>query len=78
MMTNEILHIGDRNKVQAVSYLSSRLAWLRLTKITHIEVIPGPNVPIDELVEEIRTSEKFNHSVESAEITSATIYIVLK
>lgn len=78
MMTNEVLHVGDRNKVQAISYISSQLAWLKITKVTHVEIIPGPNVPIEELLDAIKTSTKFYHSVKSAEELTGTIYVILK
>ena len=77
MMTNEVLHVGDRNKVQAISYISARLSWLKLTNITHVEIIPGPNVSAEELLEVIKTSTKFYHSVKSAEELTGTIYVIL-
>lgn len=78
MMTNEVLHIGDRNKSQAIAYLSTRLAYLKLTKITHVEVIAGLNLTKEDIAEIIRTNEKFAHSVEAVDIHEATVYIILK
>jgi hypothetical protein len=78
MLSNEIIHVGDRNSEQATAFVSSRLAFLRLTNITHVEVIPGPNVSRDELMKIISTDERFWHSVERVENHIATIYVVLK
>ena len=78
MMTNEVLHVGNRNKSQTISYLSVQLSFLKITRITHVEVIPGPNVLMDELVEIIETNSKFTHSVKVVKPLAATVYIILK
>lgn len=78
MITNEVLHVGDRNRIQAIAYLSSRLAYFKVTQITHVEVIPGPNMTKEEIIKELSTAEKFAHSVKSVHDHTATVYVILK
>lgn len=78
MLTNEIIHVGVRNKSQAISYISTKLLFMRLTNVTHVEIITGPNVSREELIESILTDEKFKNLVEKVENHAATIYVILK
>lgn len=78
MTTNKIIHIGKRNTIQAISFLSVKLLWFKMAKIPYVEIIPGQNLTKNEIIDILCTNKKFNHLVESVVSCTTTVYVVLK
>lgn len=78
MLTNEVIHIGSRNRGQATDYLISVLTMLQLARINHVEIISGSKVSHIELLDIIKNSNEIMKLIRSINDHFVTVYVILR
>lgn len=78
MITNEVIHIGSRNREQTTDYLISVLTMLQLARIIHVEIISGPQVSHIELLDIIKNSNEIMKLIRSINNHFVTVYVILR